>query len=906
MEKRTLQRTLLSAAVLAAATWPLASAGSVSLPPGASEGVRWAADGLAATAPALAVSCVLSPADDFGAEGYRVSTEAQALRVEARAWPGLMYGLLDLERRARGGEEVGAPNPQVERPSLAWRAVARYPGLWLHIPLYDDANRGCEPNDHATNWWFHDEEHWRATCRTLARERINGIILLHPLLFPGFIDYSPRYPEATYLTAAELSAKQQALRTAIRVGLEYNITFHWLRWNIWLPYGYALAHGLEQSGVDTEATRELEAWSVAEFYRAFPGFGSLISICGETPPGCTDFIAEGTLRGLRRVTPRPPFVVWSWCADPPDIQRLLRSYDGPARVMHYLQYEQLFCERADPRIGAFSRATGGAPMLALGGPKSAQSYLFWSDPTWAHGLMQTLHADNAGEGVGIEFTDPPERWLAEEAFAHYAWAAEEPYRPERWLAALAERYGRRELAAPLLAAMEAASRITARQVMLTHSQTDHFMPQFGLSLVQCVEMPSITDYIFENTVETSAAGYLTPRLGLSWPSSQFDWGERVIPFRQFALGQLPAGERATALAAWIARRRALGFAAVPAKPGDTEPATLAAQLEDLAASAAAAVDAVEKLGPAPRRPEELARILRLLRLNTALGRYYAARDRGVLAWELYRALGAPEHKQAALGHIAATVAAWGLYAGQLKGLYGERLSGYVSAVAKPPPWGQLDLWYGYRGGAWRVDDLTARWQREADVLTTRLNTWPREALEGPTFDELRRLAPDAQLVAAIDFEQADDPRYEVPTTAAPDAAITRDAQVVISGTASLLADSRRAAGEWSIVFATRPQAVHLERGVTYQVELRYRVLDEGEARYPEPFAMAFRSEKGGVPSDRGDVRTWGGRPGGVRERILEATLGDFDDYFLFLSTHGRAAAVVDDLRIAKVPAGRRE
>ncbi len=883
--------------VLLATVLPLPAAGSVSLPPGATEGVRWAADRLSAAAPGVKVSCALTPKADLGAEGFRLSGNA---RVEAAGWPGLMYGLLELDRRAKRGEDLRAARTPADRPGLAFRAVARYPGLWLHIPLYDDCNRGAEPHDHATNWWFHDENHWRETFRTLARERVNGIILLHPLLFPGFIDYSARYPEATYLPPDELAAKQKALRMAIRLGHEYNITLHWLRWNIWIPYGYAKAHGLEQSGVDTEATRELEAWSTAEFYRTFPGFGSMISICGETPPGCIDFIADGTVRGLRRVTPRPTFVVWNWCANPPDINRIIRAYDGPTSVMHYLQYEQLFCDRADPRIAAFSRATGNAPMIALGGPKAAQSYLFWSDPQWARGLMHTLAAGHAGWGIGIEFTDPPERWLGEEAFAHYAWATEEPYRPERWVDAIAERYGRREVAAPLLSAMEAASRITARQVMLIHSQTDHYMPQLGLSLQQCVEMPSITDYIFENTVESDKDGYLTPRLGLCWPSSNYDWGERVVPIREYALGKLPAAKRTAALADWIASRRAHGFASTPPRPGDTEPPAIAAELDDLARRAETGADEVERLGAPPLRADELTRVLRMIRLNAALGRYYAARDRSALAWEMYRALGVPEQKQTALAEIAATATAWERYATLLKGMCGAQVSGYVSAVAKPPPWGQLDFWYGYRGGTWRIDDLTARWQREAEILTERLNTWPREKLEGPTFDELRTLAADAQPVATFDFEQADDPRFRVLTNYAPDAAVTRDPKLVLDGAASLLVDSRRAEGEWSTIFETLPAAVHLEAGATYQVSLKYRVLDSGEARYSEPFGMAFRSEKGGVPSDRGDARTWGGQPGGEREHILQATLADFDDYHLFLSTHGRAAMVVDDLRIVKV------
>ena len=90
--------------------------------------------------------------------------------------------------------------------------------------------------------------------------------------------------------------------------------------------------------------------------------------------------------------------------------------------------------------------------------------------------MRTLY-DNNGRGMVIECTHSSDRWLAEQAIAHYAWDTDSPYDESLWLEAINDRYGAPALSRPLLTAMEQASQIIGRQVMLTHSQSGAFFPQ---------------------------------------------------------------------------------------------------------------------------------------------------------------------------------------------------------------------------------------------------------------------------------------------------------------------------------------------------------------------------------------------------------------------------------------------
>jgi len=350
---------------------------------------------------------------------------------------------------------------------------------------------------------------------------------------------------------------------------------------------------------------------------------------------------------------------------------------------------------------------------------------------------------------------------------------------------------------------------------------------------------------------------------------------------------------------WMELRKEYGYAPSLPQDSDTSPAEIADQLENAASETEAALVEVEKHLPPPRRSDELRGIVDLLRITAALGHYFAVKDRAAVAWEVYRLTGAQEQKLAAVEHIDAALKAWERYAELMKKRRGQFLQGHLCIADQPSPWSQLDFWHNWSAAPWKLDDLTAWWRREADLIKERLETWPSEQLEAPKFGDLQTLSTKAKTLYRFDFEEDETEQYNILPGQGCDVRITRDPKLIIEGEASLMCDSRKSDNEWSMLFMTRSEAVKLQPNTTYQVAVKYRVI-EGSDEWGAPFGMALRTPEGGMENEKGDFRQWGARPGRVREKILTGVLADYDDYFLFLTIHGRAAIVVDDIRIAEI------
>ncbi|MEA3409760.1 MAG: hypothetical protein U9Q95_05380, partial [Candidatus Eisenbacteria bacterium] len=468
----------------------------------------------------------------------------------------------------------------------------------------------------------------------------------------------------------------------------------------------------------------------------------LITMAAEQPPGCAEFVQDAIVAGLRDVSPRPQFIFWNWCSYPNQARQVIKSYDGEALVMSYLQYEHFFSRRADPRIGQYSADLGGVPMAALGGPKVGHAYLLFANPEFIHDVVADLFAHNNGRALLIEEVHAPDRWLAEAAFARYAWNPEEPYRDEVWEALIAERYGSRKLAAALLSAMKAASLVVPTQLKLTHSQSDHFMPQMGLTLAQILEMPTLSTYVFENTQQIDAKGYLTPHLGMSRPNP--DWGERVLPIRQWVLGQIPdPGERRRELDQWLKSRRSMGYAPLQADGDEQTPAAVAAELERSAVEAKTALRQAEALwSSAERNEKDLTLMFDYVRLNISLGEYFAHKDKAAIAWERCRVLGEDEQAAACVAELQRSLTAWHEFA-----VLGDRLHPagawyWQNTCAFPPPWSQNDLWNNYVSRHTTFAELTPLWERELQLVRERLDKADRSNLALPLMDELRAPLPE--------------------------------------------------------------------------------------------------------------------------------------------------------------------
>jgi len=756
-------------------------------------------------------------------------------------------------------------------PSLALRGISLTFPFWLGTTLYESQWKRHEPNERNFAWWWFDKEWWRRHFAWMERQHLNALCFNHPHPYPGLLAME-RYPAARYYPPDVLRRHQEMFRWILAEGKRRGVRVYFLTWNICLPPSFAAKHGLKEFGSDTPLSRAYTRYCVRELFRTYPDFGGLVTMAGETPPGCVDFVLDAIIGGLKQTGVNPDLIYWTWCSWPPDTQRILAAYPR-TRLLHYLQYEQFFKPMADPRIGRYSRECGGAPMIALGGPKSAHGFLFWGDPQYARRVILDLARNNNGVGMFIEaWCQQPT--MVREIFARYAFHADVDYDPLEWQRWLAGRYGLElTTARSLLEAMQHASAIIPRFCVLVHGQTNRYRPQFGLPLIYYLEMPTLNTYVYENTQGINEAGYLTPRLGLSYPNP--DWGERVLGVKEYVASDRPPADATT-------------------------PPGLARELAEHARRCARSLEPVARvLGSNDRAHGDLARLLEMLRLNAALGEHFAAKIEAAVAWQRFKTRQADG--RACLKHLDDSVEAWERVVEFAGRVFGQtRLPTWRSGLTSRPPWPQMLIWKTYRRASLHWRDHLAPFQRELELVRAQITRGPQDA-RLPLWEHLLAAGPDqVETIASFDFETPSRAGWQW----SPYARRATDADTVLAGSGSVLFDTRRSSEPWNVVLCSLPQSVRLVPGQAYQIRFEYRILDPG-GRYLEPFAVGARTPSGGAGTDIGDRRFWGGPAGARGERIVRLEPREYDDYYVFFCLRGRAALVVDNVRVERIKPTRK-
>lgn len=750
--------------------------------------------------------------------------------------------------------QIGVSSPG---PYLQLRGTVMSFPFWLGTTMYGNMWKGFSQNENRTDWWWFDRNYWTNLFSDMERNHLNALLFLHPHPYPALIDLS-QYPEARYFPKDLLSKYKEMFKWILGEAKRHGIKIYFLTWNICLPQSFASAHNLPEFGADTPLSRSYTRAAVAELFRSYSNLG-LVTMAGETPPGCIDFVEDAIVGGLRDSGTNPPLIFWTWCSYPWEAQRILKAYPN-TQLMHYLQYEQFFLPKADPRIKKFSKECGNVAMVAIGGPKSAHGYLFWGDPEWAREIIKSLREQN-GIGLFIEtyIADP---WLAREAFSHYAYNLGEKYDEDEWVKKVEERYGCKGMGRRILSAMKNASRIIPRFLLLVHSQTDHYMPQFGLPVVFYLEMPTINTYIFENVQTTDERGYLNPNLGLCYPNP--DWGVKVASVWDYAKGKVSEGA--------------------------LTPLQIANELEEYARNCLKETGDLKKQ---VNENEYFAQLLDRLELNAFLGLHYAEKIRSAVDWAKFK-LG-EDASSSFLNHLKQSVEHWEKVVEVAERLYPGNLSFWRCEIASPPPWRQNQIWYSYASvvGHWR--DHLEPFRRELKILEREISKG-REEARLPLWEELLAEPPEnLELIFSEDFEGKNDKWVWGPC-----ASLTTQKEEVIEGKGSALFDSREIEGEWHLALQNFQDAFKLEVGRKYQLEFDYKILEEG-LDYPDnPFAVAGRTPTGGVPYDIGTGRFWDGTKGAVGHRVVILEPKEYDDYYIFFSLHGKGAVVIDNLRLYMV------
>lgn len=747
------------------------------------------------------------------------------------------------------------------KPSLEIRGVTMEFPFWLGTSMYDNHWRGYAENERHTNWWWFNREHWQRKFAEMERLHLNALALLHPHPYPALVNL-PAFPNAHYFDDATLARNRKMFRWILSEGKRHGVSIYFLTWNIVLPPKFATAHGLAEFGADVPLARAYTRAIVAELFRTYPDLGGLITMAGETPPRCIDFVEDAICGGLRDSGVNPQLIFKTWCSYPEDAMRIIKAYPR-TYLLHPLQYEQLFVPKADPRIGRFSRECGNIPMIALGGPKSAHGYLFWGDPQWAREIVLDLRRQN-GIGLFLE-TYCADPWLARESFARYMHDVGTHYDPTEWARKIGKRYARADLGAELLMAMQHASRIIPRLLMLVHSQSDHFKPQFGLPLIYYLEMPTVSTYVFENVQTVDERGYLRPNLGLCYPNP--DWGERVASVWEFVAGKAPHNA--------------------------TTPLQIADQIERHATQCLKIVYQIRN-ALTEHDGAYLRQLLDRLELNAHLGLHFASKIRSAVAWARFkRSKGTGE---ACVRHLVASVKAWERVATIASKLYPKSVTFWRSEMASQPPWTQNQLWHSYRlvRSHWR--EHLEPFRREVEIIRREIARG-RERASLPLWENLFAEPRERlELIFADDFERRDDVHW----IWSEGSAWTDNPAEVISGKGAVRLDTRALKGKYHNPLRWRPNAVRLKVGERYQLEFDYRILMRGLDFPDSCFAVAARTPTGGVKNDIGTGRFWSGRNGTVGHRVVFLTPRHYDDYALFFSIHGRAAIVIDNLRVYRI------
>ncbi len=866
-----------------------------------SEGVRWAAEELNKTGKSPKITAEIAPKDLGVGDGYVLEPGKSGLLLRGNSPGAVIYGLLDIRDRIKqglspspalrtyrtaakpspaSGEGVGGASPAKRRggrwsftPALRFRAMADNFPFWVGSTMYSNAWKGFEGVETDPDSWWRDRQGWTKRFRECAERRVNALVWDHPHPYPALLVYD-KYPEAQVYSPEQARKNAEDLAWIVQEGKKYGVSIYFLTWNICVPPSFAKAHGVEEFGSQAPIVKDYTRYCVRKLFDTYPDLGGLITMGAETPVGCTDWVIENIVSAMNASKAKPNLIWWGWCTYPEDSLKVKRAYKGRTEVLHYLEYEQFFKPMADPRIGRWSRETGGTKMIALGGPKSALGYFTWGDPVWAHDIIRSLAEDNNGSGMILEtWTAAP--WLARESFCRYMWSLNREDAKQRkheaiedeWRSRLAERYDP-SVAADYLSCYQAASKIIPRFVCLVHSQTDHYQPQLGLPLVYYLAMPTLSSYVFEWYDGVDNRGRLTPNYGLTWPNP--DWGEKVISVNDYAVALAKGKTSFTS----------------------TTPLGIADEIE---AGGLQALDLLEKLDalkPA-RNAAEYQQSLKLLRMNALWGLQAAWKIRAAVNWALFKQGATPDAAEQCVKCLERSLEWYGKLAEAASQVYPGPISTYVSYLSTPPPWKQNDIWFSYRLANLHWRDMVPRYERELELVKEQLKLGPK--LAQPPLPDRFWQEKEARVVASFDFER-DDPRLIL------DPATDLTSQNTISGARSLVYDSRGVEGEWHTFLRTDPTKLPLEIGKRYQVRYRYRILANSQ-QFTQPFAAAARSEKGGFTRDIGNFRTWSAPAGSSGEHVFQFEPREFDDYHLFILIRGSAAMMIDDLTIAEIGGG---
>lgn len=635
---------------------------------------------------------------------------------------------------------------------------------------------------------------------------------------------------------------------------------------------------------DPQEKRRRVERAIHRLFVAYPKLAGIAAGDGYDSPAMLEAITAGaklaaegtplTQPAPASMEPSPPRIapevlVWTQDVPPKLVRGLVDSYAG-VRLLCPLQKRQWYKPVIDARtidfVADVEQCGQTAPVnpvrgIVLGSLRGPLNHLFWADPAWARMLTAQIRNQDM-DGFLLEVSDGSHGGLAREMIATYAFSAGQDYSPQRWEARL-RALGVGDYAGQLLEAMQHGSAIMPEALMLLHDDSDRYMPQFGMLLVEYLEKSAYRAAAGDSLGER---GRLMPELPVGWTNPLWDRDVTSI-----------------------------GQAAARTAPPD------GVRVQEIIVRIGQHVDACKGILSSLRHLEledadqarRLSGILDAIELNALIGDHMRHKMQAALAWARYK-----ERRSRlpnVLGPLKESVDVWEEVVKVADRLYNSPVVYWQAQPVSAPPWTprQVEASRVPVRGGWR-DQLRA-FQREYHLIEQATSI---DGSRGhlPLWDQVHA-APNekCQTRFVIDFEKPDN-RYRL----GEGASTTNEADWRLIGKTSLLVDTRSMPNKWHEVFTTDPGLVPLGSGVKYQVLVAYRIIDPGQTddNVAEPFEIGIRPLNTYAPL--GDHRCWTGPAGYTSVRAVQVPPPAQDGNVLYIATRRPAAIVIDQIQIARI------
>ncbi len=337
------------------------------------------------------------------AESFRISIDGPRVTVTAPDDRGKMYGLLEAAEQLRIHGTIRA---KTQKPFLKYRILKFNPPLKGNVYLAaEDARKSA---------WFFDLDYWRAFFSMMARARYNVVSFWHSHPFGNMVRLK-KYPEAAVLRGKEMDRAIRFWHALFRLAHEHGIQVFWVTWNIHYTRGFAKAHGLKKSGVDSPLVRDYMKECVREVLREYPEIDGFGTCAGEAMHGLSqakreDFIRECYLEPMLETGRKMTFLHRYWNASPETVTALLEKVKWPGDVLLSLKFngEHVYSSTRPHVQDERWLDTGGRPYKLLWHLRNDDLYQFdWGNPEFASAVIRNC-AGSGGFLMGSEVEVPGE------------------------------------------------------------------------------------------------------------------------------------------------------------------------------------------------------------------------------------------------------------------------------------------------------------------------------------------------------------------------------------------------------------------------------------------------------------------------------------------------------------------